>query len=99
MLVDKSKTASLLKTVKPMTTETGNPVSAATATATAAPVVELLPTATVPSLKMLSHKGLYGTLPRDQKMPKKLSYSVLEPYGTIWNHMETFLEVKRGIKN
>ena len=41
----------------------------------------------------------YGTLPTGKKGPKKLSYSDLEPYGTIWNHMEPFLELKRGTKN
>ena len=29
-------------------------------------------------------------------MQKKLSYSDLEPYGTIWNHMEPYETQTRG---
>ena len=44
--------------VKPRTTVPEIPVSADTAIGTELPVVGLLPTATVPSYKMLCHKGM-----------------------------------------
>ena len=59
MLVDNSKTKYLSMIVKPKI-----PVSAVTATGTVASVVDMLPTATVPSylrMKMLSRKSLTTT--------------------------------------
>ena len=47
-------------------------VSAATASATVAPVVELLPTGTVPSHKMLNRKPLVG--PRKGKVEAYVLY-------------------------
>ena len=54
--------------VKPSTTVPKIPVPADTATGTEVPVVELLPTATVPSNKMCYRKGLMTTDERISKI-------------------------------
>ena len=38
----------------------------------------------------------YGTLTRGKTRPKKISYSDLERYGTIWNNMEPYGTLPRG---
>ncbi len=40
----------------------------------------------------------YGTLPKGKMRQKTLSYSNLEPYGTIGNHMKPYGTLTRGEK-